>query len=190
MFYSRTSPYPSGGPAVVKMIVMVHELVGGFEVLFTPADPPASAVSSTGPGAKGTLLSLSSLGMDTPAGSATSARPMSPCPARHIISAAQSEAKHRKRSVCVMGYSIPQTPLDNHNPHMILFFLMISAGQRPVQKTATQTLPIMMLIGNLKPSFIDLVTVPGTQDYIPIVEVPGSPLHFRKPCEGRKPDVT
>jgi hypothetical protein len=40
---------------------------------------------------------------------------------------AKSEAKHRKRSVFIAVQSLPQTPLDNHNPHMIPFFNGLSA---------------------------------------------------------------
>jgi len=34
---------------------------------------------------------------------------------------ARSEAKHRKRSFFIVRYTIPQSPLDNHNPIMLGF---------------------------------------------------------------------
>ena len=33
-----------------------------------------------------------------------------------IKNTARSEAKHRKRSLFIVLHSIPQSPLDNHNP--------------------------------------------------------------------------
>jgi hypothetical protein len=50
----------------------------------------------------------------TPADPAESAVPQS-----EII--AKSEAKHRKRSVLMAVQTIPQIPLDNHNPHLLSF---------------------------------------------------------------------
>ena len=38
-----------------------------------------------------------------------------------IKTMARSEAKHRKRSFFIVRYTIPQSPLDNHNPIMLGF---------------------------------------------------------------------
>jgi hypothetical protein len=102
------------------VIVIVPELdgaacsvVGGFRGVDIPADPPGSEVTET------VIVMVAELddggfwGVDIPTDPAESAVPQSKI-------SAKSEAKHRKRSA-FMVQSLPQIPLDNHNPHIIQF---------------------------------------------------------------------
>ena len=108
---------PGPSAAVVIVIIIEPELLfpdGSDSRRFSGGVLPRRST------AVGGLQAFSWRGVAIPAGSASSARPIWPPPARHIISA-KSEAKHRKRSVFMSATIIPHTPLDNHNPHLITF---------------------------------------------------------------------
>jgi len=94
---------PGSPTAPVMVIVIVPELRPSPPVIF-PVILPAGAAAVGGLEA--------SISPRVP--------PWSEVPANKI--SAKSEAKHRKRSVLTAVQSIPQTPLDNHKPHMVAFF--------------------------------------------------------------------